>query len=467
MSILLKNINRKELEKLKNNKFPVLFIKKCGKIRMWACWVIGDTVYRIDGFIDGKIKSPSSHKYNGNTLRNSEQQAILEAEKIWLKQIDKDYCPAEDDIEGNKIYEYVKQQKSENGGMNRGVKMFNKTEIKVETTAGKKDLSIKHRPMLAKKYKDWKNEDEFILTNPGKDIIFPAIIQAKLDGIRSISFIKNDKIILESRNSNNFVHLNHIREEINYWLKHKNMENIILDGELYVHKIFRDENNDPTYDETLQEMTGVERYQFISEACKITRKQPHDYEEMIEYWIFDIWDTNLSNIDRYNKLLDLFKDYDGSILKLVPTKIVNNHEEIEDFMKLVVGETNNRQGYEFEGTMIRQSNAKYISSTTHQSCLLKYKRFQDDEWKIIGAEECIGGNQNGSIKWICEKKINNSKKKVIAKQMGDTSISKNLYQLYKKNPENYIGKMINIRYNDISKDGVPRFPRATAFVEDK
>ena len=201
-------------------RFPLLYISKNGRERVWACWVKGNIVYRTDGFVDGKLKDPQAHEYSGNSLRSGEEQAPLEAEKLWLKQVDHDYAPAKSDKAGRKIYDHVMEQKNQNGGMNRGVKLFTKSEITTKTTAGKK-TGEQHRPMLAKKYKDWINEDTFTLTNPGKAIKFPAIAQAKVDGIRALPQICGDHVTLESRNGNSFVHLNHIREGIKYWLTKK------------------------------------------------------------------------------------------------------------------------------------------------------------------------------------------------------------------------------------------------------
>ncbi|KKM24568.1 hypothetical protein LCGC14_1603790 [marine sediment metagenome] len=468
---MLKKLTQPELAGWKaDRKYPLMFTTTtAGKIRVWACWVKGDTVFRTDGFIDGKLKEPQTHQYKGNSLRTGAEQAPLEAEKMWLKQFDHDYAPADEDKAGQQVYTHVKQQKEQNGGMNRGVKLFGKTEISTKTTAGNKDLSAQHRPMLAKKYKDYnKAEDDYILTNPGKAIKFPALAQAKVDGIRALPQLRKDgTVVLESRNGNSFVHLNHLRDEIQYWLAHKGYSNVILDGEMYVHRMYRDKNGEPTYDYTDQEMQGVERYQFISEACKITRSKPHDHEEMVEYWVFDIWDPSKTNMERYELLQEIFEDYDGDILKLVPTRVVNSHDEIEDFMTELVGESSGRSGYEFEGLMVRQAASKYAPSTTKQSCLLKYKRFEDEEWEVCGAEKCTGGTQDGACKWICNKTVKGKVRKVTAKQMGDAEASRKLYQAYKKNPSKYNGRMINIRFNDKTKDGVPRFPRATAFVEDK
>ena len=86
------------------------------------------------------------------------------------------------------------------------------------------------------------------------------------------------------------------------------MTNIILDGELYIHSLFKNGygytlnecDRELSGVECDRELSGVERYQFLSESCKISRIKPHDNETMVEYWIFDIWDnTGLQNIDRW------------------------------------------------------------------------------------------------------------------------------------------------------------------------
>lgn len=448
-------LNKPQLQDwVKNNKYPLLSIDTRGGERIWACWVKGDNVYKTDGLINGKLKEPLSHKYVKNKLRTGIEQALLEAEKKWIKQCCKGYKPLENDLYGKKIYDHVINQKNKNGGMNRGVKMFSETTIKTEYTAGNTSLNIQHRPMLAKKYKEMKN-DEFVLSTSGSKLRFPCYVQPKVDGIRALSQIDKDgNVHLESRNGNYFVHLEHIRNEIKKFLNKKKYSNIILDGELYVHNLYTNDN---------KEMTNVERYQFISESCKITRKEPHPQETKVQYWLFDIWDKTLTFEERISLLQYLYSKYDGNIIQIVPSIKVKSHEEIERQMSIFVGENNNRNGYEFEGLMVRISEAKYISSTTHTSFLLKYKRFMDDEWEIYDAQDCVGGTQNGSIKWLCKK----DNKTVVAKQMGDSVLSKKLYIMYKNNPSEFIGKMINLRYNEMSKDGIPRFPRATSFVEDK
>jgi hypothetical protein len=447
----------------KHSKFPLLYNDE----RVWAVWCINNIMYRTDGKVGGKIKTPSEKVFNGNTVNGPKEQAFTECERKWIEQVTKNYKPLKTDINGTNIYNNVINQLSQNGGLKRGCKMFGESKITTGTTAGKKDLTATKNPMLAQKYMDFNKDGDFVLTNAGKTIKFPAIVQPKLDGVRTLASIKNGKVILESRSGKNFVHLNAIRDEIKLLLK--DTPNIVLDGELYVHKMYRDTAGYPTIIKTkgVHELKSVERFQFISEACKVTRTNPHEFENLVQYWIFDIWDLTKTAEERNKILQKLMKGYKGQILKLVPTRIVNNNEEILNTMAEYVGETSGRAGYEFEGLMVRQMNGLYNNKKGyHCPDLLKLKRFMDDEWEIVDAEPCEG-SQAGAIKWILRKDINGKNVFVTAKQMGTVEKSREIYTQFKKNPKKFIGKSINIRYNETSADGVPRFPRATAIVQDK
>jgi len=446
-------------------KYPLLYTTtKTGKQRLWACWLDPEgepIVWRTDGEVGGKLKDPSPRVFQKNTLRSALEQAQEGAQKMWIQKLDKGYAPAPDDEAGQKIYQRVIKQKEANGGMNRGVKMWGETKITTETTAGTKKISERHYPMLAKKYKDWvvrKGEEIHDLTPPGSKIQFPCFVQTKVDGLRALPKINGDKVTLESRNGKNYVFLNHIRDEIKRWLSFKECPDVVLDGEMYIHSMFHS---------TGEEYKTVERFQFLSEACKITRKKPHLQEKKVQFWIFDLWDPEKTFRERWNQLQTIFADYDGDILQLVPTYEVSNHEEIEKYMCEFVGETTGREKYEYEGLMVRQAEAIYVARNNyHCSDLLKYKRFEDEEWEIYGAEPCAG-NQAGAINWKLKNIINGKERHLVAKQMGNLTYSRQLMNDYQANPEKFNGKWINIRFNQRSKDQVPRFPRATVIPEDK
>lgn len=444
-------------------KYPVLYTTtKSGKKRLWACWIDPShpKLWTTDGEVGGKLKDPSPRSFTGNTRRTPQEQAEDWAQKKWIEKLDKGYKPDISDINGMKIYTKVIQQKEANGGMNRGVKMWGETQITTGTTAGVKDLSQRHYPMLAKKYKEHKvvhGEEVYKLTNPGKNVKFPCFVQTKVDGLRALPRISGDKVILESRNGKDYVHLNHIREEVKRWLTKKGCRDYVLDGEMYLHHLVCDG----------KELTGVERFQFLSKACKITRKEPHPEEHLVQFHIFDLWDTDKTFEERWKILEELFEDYDGDVLRLVPTYIVSDHQQIEKHMQDFVGESTGREKYEYEGLMVRQSNAKYVARNNyHCSDLLKYKRFEDEEWEIYDAEPCVGSHE-GAIKWKLKKVINGKEKYVSAVQTGDMNIARKLMKEFDKDKTRFVGKMINIRFNERSKDSIPRFPSATAIPEDK
>lgn len=446
-------------------KYPLLFtITKSGKQRVWACWVDPKEpkMWCTDGEVGGKLKTPTPRLFEGNTIKSPTEQTEEWAQRKWIEKLDKGYKPSLEDEEGMEIYNYVIKQKEMNGGMNRGVRMWGVSKITTGTTSGSKKISERHCPMLAKKYKDHirnKKGEYYGLTPVGKKMSFPCHIQPKLDGLRALVRINDGgDVILESRNGKDYMHLNHIRKEVKRWLTKKGCEDVVLDGEMYVHKMLN-----PV---TTQELKSVERFQFLSRACKITRKEPHPEEKKVQFHIFDMWDTSKTFSERWNTVTDIFKDYDGDILKCVPTHIANNHDEIEEFMCEFVGETSSRQGYEYEGLMVRKSEALYNSQNTHCSDLLKYKRFEDEEWEIYDAEPCKG-NQSGAIKWKLKKMINGKERKVSAKQGGDLERARDLMREFDKDKSKFIGKFINIRFNDRSKDDIPRFPSATAIPEDK
>lgn len=418
---------------------PTLYkTTKTGKVHYWKCSIEKNIITRSDGDVAGKEKT-TTREISGNSLRNSEQQAALESEKYWILQLDKGYKPDPKDKIGTEVYDYVMSQKSKNGGMNRGVKMYSETEIKVTTTAGYKDYSVSHYPMLSQKYLDHM-----------ETITFPVLVQAKCDGMRCMTYLENDNVVLESRNGKSYVHLNHIREDLKKILK----PGIVLDGELYIHHLFREDGK--LNSSSGKPLKNVERYQFLSESCKITRTLPHEYENLVQYWIFDILDMTKTNLERNKEVKHIMKGYKGSTLVLLPTHTADSHDKIEEFMVSYLEK-------DYEGVMIRNPNAIYVSKKGyHCRDLLKYKRFFDEEWVIVDAEQCQG-TQKGAVTWICE--LNG--KQVKAKQMGTVEASRKYYKDFLDSPETFIGKHINIRFNETTKDGIPRFPRAVALVEDK
>ena len=142
-------------------------------------------IITVHGQVDGKQQESRVSIASGKNLgranaTTAQQQALLEAEAKWLKQLDKGYS-------------------EKRGG-----------------------ASKENKPMLAHVYADHRHKVDFSK---------PAYIQPKLDGVRAIAVRTGDEITLTSRNGKPHVGLQHIRDELLTLMR----DGEAWDGELYRH----------------------------------------------------------------------------------------------------------------------------------------------------------------------------------------------------------------------------------------
>lgn len=265
--------------------------------------------------------------------------------------------------------------------------------------------SRKIRPMLAKVYGDHKNK-----------ITYPCFVQPKLDGMRALSYFKDGKVGMVSRKGKEINTAEHIKENLKVFFKE--YPDYIFDGELYVHgKNFQKIISAVKRDDANEESKGIEYHIY---DCFSPKDLIFPFEERLKClkWCF-------SRNGKYN------------YLKQVKTTTCKNEEEIfeahQDFLKL---------GY--EGSIIR--NNAFYEIDKRSSNLLKLKEFQDEEFEIINFE----GDKNNHIVFLC--KIKDKEFKV--KPEGTDEIRRNLLINGKK----YIGKLLTVKYFELSEDGIPRFP---------
>jgi ATP-dependent DNA ligase len=184
------------------------------------------------------------------------------------------------------------------------------------------------------------------------------------------------------------------------------------------------------------EMYGVLRKQKLSE-------KDIDILDRIEYHVYDIIDPNLSYIERLEKIKSLPK-IEG--LCIVETVQCNSKDELKS-----MHQTHIRAGY--EGTMIRNKTGKYICKYRSFD-LLKYKDFDDNEFKIVGFtfEKDTSGEDSNLIVWVCETKTG---QRFNVQSKGTKEERKALYN----EAENYIGKNLWVQHFGLTADGIPRFPK--------
>ena len=368
-------------------KYPILYKKdKSGKVRLWSISAIFnniDNTYWINieyGQKDGKITYNEKEVREGKNIGKKnetsiEQQTILICDKTFKDKKEKEeYTENIDDDKTDKSF----------------------------------------APMLADK---WEPNSK---TKRKVDITFPCFIQPKLDGIRCLTYLKDGKIVNQSRQLKYFNNLTHINSELENILK-KNPD-LVLDGELYNHDI------------VFNQIAGI---------VKKEKLKDEDFEKLkqIQYHIYDCFfeNKNLSFNER-NKFLQSLKD-NMKYVKIVSTDTCKSKDDVIVFHSKFLLD-------KYEGAILRNSDSLYEFRRSKH--LQKFKTFSDDEFEIIDFKEGTG-HDLGTVIWKCKTKDG---KEFDVRPIGSVQERSELF----KNGKQCIGKMLTLTYQELSEFGVPRFP---------
>lgn len=248
--------------------------------------------------------------------------------------------------------------------------------------------------------------------NPNKELIFPVIVQPKIDGNRSIY----NNGILYSRTMKPF-ELQHITAQLD---KLKLPKNIYIDGEIYIphHKS--------------QYVRGI-----IATTSKL-----HSEISKVCYVMFDYYDSENPNetyIERYRKLSDIFGRLSTkNNIRIIRNKIANNKTQIQNIFEKVVRDDG-------EGIIIRNPDGlyKYGSKT---SDVMKSKDVKIGKFQIVGFEEATGKNA-GTVIWRL--KCTKTNKTFMSRPLGTLAERRQLF----KDAHKYIGSIINVKYYLIDSNG--------------
>jgi DNA ligase 1 len=221
-------------------------------------------------------------------------------------------------------------------------------------------------PMLAHSTKEYPHK-----------VVLPCYVQKKYDGIRCITHIDKDgNPRFYSRRATEWTTLGHIATYLKS-LQGLGIRDIILDGELYKHGL---------------------NLQDISSGVK--RDDTNDLSGDMEYIVYDAA-LNGTYENRLRVLSSLLKPEWNSkaIVKLATTYIANNQAQIDEYHDNFV-----KDGY--EGAILRNPVGLYVQDKRSFD-LLKYKRFQDDEFEIVGAKENVKGKMAGTCVFQLKTKAGN------------------------------------------------------------
>lgn len=316
-------------------------------------------------------------------------------------------------------------------------------EIKVEKLNLKECNPL---PMLAQDFKKQK-----------KKIKYPVMVQYKLDGFRCIYNTTTGQISTRQGKEYNIV-----KESGELYTELKSLpKGLILDGELYTNKV------------------NFEELGVLRKTKKLTKEDLCNLQK-IEYHIYDVIDTKITFENRNKLIQNLFKEKYNKLI-YVPTFTVNSEAEIQEYHVKFLEKN-------FEGTMVRNINSLY-KIKQRSSDLLKYKDFQDAEFKIINYtfEKDTSGADENLIVWVVEVpvqvvldghhgdpdlEIKNDKILCKIRPMGNVEERKELYKKCVENFNEFKGRKLWTKYFSFTADGNLRFPSTmrntyTEYIRDE
>lgn len=387
--------------------FPTLFGESShGKQKMWSVEVVeregAGVIVQKHGYVGGKIVLNERAVTVGKNIGKKNettpvQQAINEAKALWNKKRDAAY-----DVAAAPVAEPAAAVAAIGGaGAPAPAVAAEDSEESEETAPAGAVL-----PMLAKDFN--KNS---------KHIVFPCFAQRKLDGVRCVAIPGRG---LFSRNGKAFPHLEHIRADVE-----RVPDYLMLDGELYSDEL------------TFQEIVGLVKKETLKPADEAKMAKIH-------LCVYDciLADKSTCYTDRKTLLTDMFAKMGFTHLRLLPTVLCAGLEDVKRLHAEYVAE-----GY--EGLILR--NTKGLYKTQHRSNdLQKYKEFADAEYPIIGFREG-DGVEKGCVIWLCRTPAGQE----FAVRPRGTHEERQAAFL---KGASAIGKQLTVRYQELTNDGIPRFP---------
>lgn len=363
------------------------------------------TIVKEYGYEDGKKQINEKDIYEGKNIGRSNetsplQQAISEARNSWQKKRSEGYAPAEGE-------EGAADDDSEEG-----------SEV-----AGGRHKAIAEdvpAPMLAHDF-----------NKRGHNIKFPCYVQRKYDGTRCVavpSIVTNSAGQSErhcglfSRNRKAYPNLEHIKAELAVL-----PPSLILDGELYSDEL------------TFQDIVGMVKRE--------TLKAGDDVKQLkVQFHVYDII-SDAPYEERLGRLQALMAAYKFKYIKLVKTEVAAAPQDVKRLHAAYVAE-----GY--EGIMLRNSAGLYKVGN-RSADLQKYKEFLDTEYPVVGFKEGEGA-EAGCVIWLCRTPEG---REFACRPRGTREDRQALFA----DGASYVGKPLTVRYQELTDEGLPRFPVGIAF----
>ena len=219
------------------------------------------------------------------------------------------------------------------------------------------------KPMLAykvdKKPVDW-SENVFI--------------QPKLDGVRCVIQLDNDKVVSHSRTGKKFFNIAHIEESLQDFFAHS--PDVVLDGELYNHDL-RDD---------FEKIISLVRKQKPTSDDRLQAKN------LIQFHCYDYIETVMDQPYGYRMNQLTTSDMYSYCVKYVPTNLVLRMDDAKVYHARNLAN-------DYEGSILRLDKP-YQQKRSYN--LQKFKDFSDTEATIVGYETGKGKRTGTLGKFIMQ-----------------------------------------------------------------
>ena len=374
---------------------------KLGKIQEWACWIEetpeGAWICRESGQKDGKQNIKKKLVKSGKNIGKSNettplQQALFELNNMVQSKIEDNCVLSEADVDLPPRYLYPA-------------------------------LAVPH---------DLK-KTKALLKKRGYVFIQPKLNGARAWNIRHLKddgWLTNPLETMISRKIKVFGCIDHIAKEVPVF------GGYTPDGEIF----------NPLMDfQTI--ISLLKKYYALGEHPDY----PEYCTEDLQYHVYDLAIPGLMYKERKEILDAVIAGYQHQnpaaikVIKAVETIRATSIEEIDYHQARWVN-----LGY--EGLIVRDPDSEYAFNDRNES-LIKYKKFYDDEFEIIGHEieiwdDVLTGEHRDLVKWVCQTKDG---KVFVSRPKGSYAQRERIC----KEAPLYYGKMLTVRYQELSQEGTP------------
>lgn len=195
------------------------------------------------------------------------------------------------------------------------------------------------------------------------------------------------------------------------------------------------------------ELIGPSDWTFQDTLRAIKKSCPESSQ--LQYHIYDCVDQGSDFTRRYAVVRATLRRAPTAV-HLVPAYPVHNEDELFAHHQQFVA-----QGY--EGTMLRHGHGGYAVGQRDVQ-LLKIKDFLDQEYPIVGVQDGKGKEQGLAI-FTC---VTPAGREFAVRPQGTEEERREMFQ----RAAEYLGKPLTVRYQNLSEDGIPRFPVGIAVREN-